>query len=241
MTSAEIDALWNFSDPSASEARFTALAREVEGTAHAITLTQIARALGLQGRFDEAEPLLEKAETQGDVPRMRAALERGRLRNSGGDRDAATRHFHDALRQAEALGEDFYAVDAAHMLGIACDGEDALEWTRTAISMATESSDVRTQGWLGSLYNNLGWNLHDLGRYDEALPIFEQALVLRLEGADPFRIHQARWCVARCLRSLGRVEEALAIQQGLRDTSTPDSYVDAEIQECRRALGIAEG
>lgn len=241
MTSAEIDALWNFGDPSASESKFWALANGLHGVSRAETLTQVARALGLQGRFDEAEPILDQAETQGDIPRMRAALERGRLRNSGGDRDAATRHFQDALRQAEALGEDFYAIDAAHMLGIACDGEEALEWTRTAISMATESSDRRAQGWLGSLYNNLGWNLHDLGRYDEALPIFERALTLRLEGEDPFRIHQARWCVARCLRSLGRVEEALEIQQGLRENSTPDSYVDAEIQECRKALGLVDG
>lgn len=236
MTSSEIDAAWDFGDPSASEARFRTMANGLGDAAHAEVLTQIARALGLQGRFGEAEPLLDAAEQDGEVPRMRATLERGRLRNSGGERDAAARLFQEALRQAEALGSDFYAVDAAHMLGIACDGEEALEWTRTAISMATESSDSRAQNWLGSLYNNLAWNLHDLGRYEEALPVFEDALAFRQEQGDPFRIHQAHWCIARCLRSLGRVEEALTIQHRLHESGPTDVYVDAEIEECQKAL-----
>ncbi|MGV3614542.1 MAG: tetratricopeptide repeat protein [Fimbriimonas sp.] len=240
MTSADIDALWDFGDPATSEARFRELAEGLDYPFHAEALTQVARALGLQGKFDEAETFLDEASHQGDMAGMRATLERGRLRNSGGDRDGASRLFVEALRQAEALGTDFYAVDAAHMLGIACDGDDALEWTRTAISIATESPDPRAQGWLGSLYNNLGWNLHDLGRYDEALEIFERALALRQEQGDPERIHQARWCIARCLRSLGRVEEALAIQEHLTATHPKDIYVDAEIVECRRELGLSE-
>lgn len=238
MTSAEIDAAWDFGDPAASEARFRAMTSQGLGdAARAEVLTQLARALGLQGRFDEAETLLDTAGQDGEIPRMRATLERGRLRNSGGDRDAAARLFHEALRQAEALGSDFYAVDAAHMLGIACDGEDALEWTRTAISMATESPDHRTRGWQGSLTNNLAWNLHDLGRYEEALPIFQRALTLRQEQGDPLRIHQAHWCLARCLRSLGRVEEALTIQRRLRETGPKDVYVESEIAECEKVLG----
>jgi tetratricopeptide (TPR) repeat protein len=236
VTSEEIDAAWDFSDPAASEARFRAMAEGLGDTARAEVLTQVARALGLQGRFDEAETLLDDIGQQGDVPRMRKTLERGRLRNSGGERAAAARLFQDALRQAEALGSDYYAVDAAHMLGIASDGEDALEWTRTAISIAKESSDPRTHNWLGSLYNNFAWNLHDLGRYDEALPVFEQALLFREEQGDPVRIHQAHWCIARCLRSLGRAGEALEIQSRLRETDPNDPYVAAEIEECRKDL-----
>ncbi len=51
----------------------------------------------------------------------------------------------------------------------------------------------------------------------------------------------ARWCVARCLRSLGRVEEALAEQQALaaelEAEGEVDGYVDEELAECLLVLG----
>lgn len=50
----------------------------------------------------------------------------------------------------------------------------------------------------------------------------------------------ARWCVARVLRELGRVDEALAIQRELRAAheraGTSDPYVDEEIAACEAAL-----
>ena len=51
----------------------------------------------------------------------------------------------------------------------------------------------------------------------------------------------ARWCVARCLRSLDRTEEALAEQQALaaelEAIGETDAYVAEEIAECLSALG----
>jgi tetratricopeptide (TPR) repeat protein len=51
----------------------------------------------------------------------------------------------------------------------------------------------------------------------------------------------ALWAEARTLRSLGRVEEALALQQELlREFDTlgePDGYVYEELAECLAALG----
>ena len=53
-----------------------------------------------------------------------------------------------------------------------------------------------------------------------------------------FRI--ARWCVARCLRSLQRLDEALAIQRELLDeinaTHQSDGYMHEELGECLLAL-----
>jgi hypothetical protein len=53
----------------------------------------------------------------------------------------------------------------------------------------------------------------------------------------------ARWCVARALRSLGRVDEALEIQQALKashdQTGTSDGYVEEELAECLVAKGRA--
>jgi tetratricopeptide (TPR) repeat protein len=54
----------------------------------------------------------------------------------------------------------------------------------------------------------------------------------------------ALWAEARTLRSLGRVEEALALQQELlREFDTlgePDGYVYEELAECLAALGHDE-
>ena len=71
--------------------------------------------------------------------------------------------------------------------------------------------------------------------------MFEQAREdRRAQGArGPLLI--ARWAVARCLRSLGRIEESLHEQQQLliehqRDGSS-DGYVHEEIAECLLSLG----
>ena len=51
----------------------------------------------------------------------------------------------------------------------------------------------------------------------------------------------ARWCVARCLRSLGRTAEALAEQRALaaelEAVGETDEHVTEEIGECLRELG----
>jgi len=52
---AQIDALWDLDDPTASEGRFRAAASSTADSQLALILgTQVARALGLQRRFDEA-------------------------------------------------------------------------------------------------------------------------------------------------------------------------------------------
>ena len=238
MTSAEIDAQWSFADPAASEVRFRELAERLTGEARGEALTQVARALGLQRKFDEAEAILDKVMAAGPRARMRATLEYGRLRNDTKQRDAAERLFRDALRQAENLGDDFYAVDAAHMLGIVVEGEEGLEWNRTAIAMAAESPEARARNWQASLLNNLGWSLHDLGRPVEALEAFVRAVPLRAAQRDEARHRIARWTVGRCLRTLGRFEEALRIQEDLAQDPSADGYVFEEIGECRLALGL---
>jgi len=56
-------------------------------------------------------------------------------------------------------------------------------------------------------------------------------------------VHIAKWSVARCLRSLGRHDEALAILEALeregRAAGKPDPYVDEEIAANR--AGRREG
>jgi hypothetical protein len=90
--------------------------------AHEVS-TQIARTLGLQRKFAEAHALLDAIEPRlTGLPthvRVRYLLERGRVFNSSGAPERAVPLFAEALELAEADKDEFYAVDAAHMLGIA--------------------------------------------------------------------------------------------------------------------------
>ncbi|MCA9115562.1 MAG: tetratricopeptide repeat protein, partial [Planctomycetaceae bacterium] len=117
----------------------------------------------------------------------------------------------------------------------------AIRWNRLAMEFAEQSDQPRAGGWLGSLYNNLGWTYHDRGDFEQALELFERGAAWReaREPEEPKRI--ARWSVARALRSLGRTEEALARQQQLLEDYTAagqrSGYVFEELAECHLLLG----
>lgn len=246
----EIDALWDYDRPQESEQRFRVLLDQAAGNAgiRAEITTQIARAMGLQQRFEDAHRTLDDIEPlPGDhASRLRARylLERGRVLNSSGDQAAALPLFIHALGVALAAGEAFYAVDAVHMIAIVRAGEESLGWNRRGLAMVDAGADTRLRRWRGSLYNNMGWVHHDRGEYDDALRCFEQALQARETQGDEGLIRIARWCVARGLRSVGRVGEALAIQQALlaehRRRGTDAGEVYEEIVACLEALGRPE-
>ena len=246
----DFDTLWNYNDPAATEARFRELLPVAEQRAdselHAQLLTQIARTQGLQRLFAEAQSTLDQAAKlitdSMPLARARWLLEQGRLLNSSGRRAESVPVFREALRVSEGGAFEFFAIDAAHMLGIASEPQEALDWNLKAIAMAEAAREKRARGWLGSLYNNTGWTLHDQGEYARALDLFERALAWREEQGQGAEIRIAKWCVARCLRSLGRTEEALARQQALQAELVAagveqDGYVYEELAECLHALG----
>jgi tetratricopeptide (TPR) repeat protein len=201
-------ALWDFDDLDESEARFRIqLDEEPDGVGRAEVLTQLARVEGLRDAFDAADALLDEAEKLGagaPLARMRIALERGRLRRSGGDAAASMPLFLDAYELALAEDEEFIAVDAAHMLAIAApDFDTRLAWTERGIELATQSGDPEVTSWLGSLYNNVGWDYYDAGEHATALEWFERALVEREKRPDqPQRIVHAREAVEEARRAL---------------------------------------
>jgi tetratricopeptide (TPR) repeat protein len=233
LTSAEIDSHWRYDDPALSEATFLKLVEDHPESAEEIW-TQVGRARGLQSKFAEAREALDRVEKREGVIGARWHLEMGRVHHSSGDDEGALPHFELALELAEAAGAEFYAVDAIHMLAIIAKGDAALNLNLRAIERAKSSDDERTRGWLGSLLNNTAWTLHDLGRLEEALALFQDALDFRRGQGAAARIAIAEWSVARCLRSLGRFEEALSRQRAL---SQDDAYVVEEIAENLLALG----
>lgn len=243
-----IDELWDFSNPAVSETRFRALLEEDSSTDNpslrAEVLTQIARAQGLQGSFDEAHATLDTI--PGDVidssplVRVRVLLERGRLFNSSGKPEKSVPLFLEAWKTSDSPALDYYAVDAAHMLAIVTPANEQVGWAEKAIALAKSKRHTRTEEWLGPLYNNLGWTHHDAGRYDEALTSFEAAMAAFNNLGTEKQVRIARWTVARAHRSLGNVEQALALQQALLAeldaAGETDGYVHEEIAECLLAL-----
>jgi tetratricopeptide (TPR) repeat protein len=166
-------------------------------------------------------------------------LEKGRLTNSRGYRSEANPYFLKALELAGQEQFDFYAVDAAHMLGIVTEGQESIQWNKLALQLATDSKLKRAQNWRGSLLNNLGWTYFKVGDFDTALTAFESALDLQKEAGDPLRIRLARWTVARCLRALKRWDEAFVIQNDL--ILYPErGYVSEELGELLLVLGRSD-
>ncbi|MEP7028086.1 MAG: tetratricopeptide repeat protein [Candidatus Eisenbacteria bacterium] len=247
---------WDFHDPATSEQRFVAMLDSVTGdrAAHAIVHTQVARAQGLQRQFDEAQATLDTVEQAvAALPpgrpqihaRARLDIERGRAFNSAGDPGRARPLFEEAFAEADSAMQPALAVDAAHMVAIAAANDsaagDALAWNERALAMAESSSNPEARSWRASLLNNLGWTYHDAGDFPKALGLFERAVAARKEEGDARSVREARWMVARCLRSLGRLDDALAQQRALEKecalSGEPDGYVFEELGECLYALG----
>jgi tetratricopeptide (TPR) repeat protein len=170
-----LDELWDFGDPAGSEQRFAAEEASHTDSERAELVTQRARTLGLQQRFEDGHALLDSLGDPADAAVItRMALERGRLLNSGGRQAEAVPQFDAAARSAESGGLLFLQIDALHMLAIA-DTTRSSEWAARAIDLALTAPDDRTKRWLISLSNNLGWSHFDAGRLDEALAAFQQA------------------------------------------------------------------
>ena len=242
----DFDTLWDYSHPDQTEETFREVIQRIPQNepAYLELLTQIARAQGLQHKFEEAHHTLDQVEKQiGEKPsrqKVRYLLERGRMFNSSGHPDGARPFFEEALDSAKQISEDFYAVDALHMLAIVAPPKSSLDLNLQAIKLAEQSGQEKARNWLGSLYNNTGWSYHDMGDYESALKIFEKGEAWQRSGGKVAETRIAVWAVARTLRSLNRIEEALSKQMALKDefeaAGETDGYVFEEIGECLLAL-----
>jgi tetratricopeptide (TPR) repeat protein len=249
----EFDELWDYDDPGKTGKKFLSILEDIkeEGNSsrYIQLLTQIARSQGLQFKFDDAHETLDEAESlinelssDREIPEIRYLLERGRTFNSSGKKDKAKDFFLRAYGIAKKNHLDFFTIDAAHMLGIVTSGNDSLQWNNKAITLTEKTSDERAGKWLGSLYNNTGWTYHDMGEYEKALDLFQKNVKWHTERRSKQELIIAKWCAARALRSLNRVDEALNIQKELlheieRLKLQEDGFVYEEIGECLLQLG----
>ena len=188
--------LWDFDDLDATEARFRALRAEV--------LTQLARVHGLREDYAGGDRLLDEVTEDDPRVRVRIDLERGRLRRSSGDKEAALPLFERAFAAAVEAGEEWLAGDAAHMAALAApDREGFVAWTNRGLELAERSPAAAY--WAGPLLNNLGWEYFDGEEFEQALELFERALAVRERDPDnPAAIEHAREAVAGARKALGR-------------------------------------
>jgi tetratricopeptide (TPR) repeat protein len=249
----EFDKLWDYNNPAETEKKFRDVLPRIKDSknqsAYLQLLTQIARTLGLQMKFDEAHKVLDEAESQltdkDHLPKIRYFLERGRALNSSKQKDKGKELFLKAYKTASENGEDFYAIDAAHMLGIIEPYEEAQKWNEEAMKLAEKSKDKRANNWLGSLYNNTAWNYHGNNEYEKALKLFEKNVKWHTEKNSLKQLIIAKWCVAKTLRSLNKVDESLKMQQDLlkeaEDKGIHDNgYTYEELAECHLIKGNKE-
>lgn len=247
--------LWDFSNPAVSEQRFRQALAQATGDDALILQTQIARTWGLRKDFEQARRVLQeiagRMDGAGPEARVRYQLELGRSLASAAHTPAqitpeaktqARQAFEAALHTAREANLDALAIDAIHMFAFLDTAPaDQLKWGQAALDVVLASPQPAAQRWEPSVRNNMGYALHQLGRYPEALAQFEAALALRERGTNAEATRVARWMVAWTLRSLGRLDEALAIQLALEQqgqaAGKPDPYVFEELVALYKAKG----
>lgn len=247
MAAVDVQGLWDYGKPELSEQRFRQALETAAGDDVLILQTQIARSYGLRRQFAQAAAILDSiaqaAGRAGPEARARYQLELGRtLVSATHKRTEITPEARDRARSAYTLAAqiaregrlDDLAIDALHMLPfVDTDGASQLKWNRQALDIVSTSTQPAAKRWETMLRNNTAYALHQLGRHEEALALFQANIepTARKGQADKTRI--AHWMVAWTLRALNRTDEALAIQLRLERENdadkTPDPYVFEEL------------
>ncbi len=251
----DLSSMWDFRNPALSEERFTAALATAAGDDALILRTQIARTWGLRGDFERARAILAEVEPllagAGAEPRVRHALELGRTHASPAHpketqtdaaKEAGRACYMRALETAKTVGLDDLAIDVIHMMVMVDTApEDQLRWNRAALALVEATTQPSAKRWEAPLRNNLGCAYWEMGRNEEALAEFQRALALREAQGNPVTIRIAHWMIAKTLRLLGRIDEALAIQERLEReweaAGDSDTYVFEELALLHRARG----
>ena len=247
--------LWDFSKPDVSEARFRQALEVATGDDALILQTQIARTYGLRKDFESARKILREiepsVEAAGPEAKVRYQLELGRsfasATHAPGEltpesKVRARQAYESALSLAKSARLDGLSIDAIHMFAFLDTAPvDQLRWGQAALQVVQDSSQPDAKRWEPSIRNNIGYALHQLGRYDEALTQFQEAVVLRERGTNANATRVAHWMVAWTLRSLKRIDEALEIQLRLEKETDkagqPDQYVFEELETLYKVKG----
>lgn len=244
MSLPDFDALWNYADPAATEAKFREILPAVPEDQPAYRLellTQIARCQGLQDQFEAAHVTLDEVEKSldrgTDRTRIRYLLERGRVLNSSGRPADARPLFVKAYDIGLKSGEMRLAIDAGHMIAIVEPKvEDQIAWNLKCLELIEKHPDQ--DRWRRAVYINLGEAYRSAKQYDRALDSFTRVIEWYEKNGKPVDRY-ARVDQAKMLRMTGHPAESLDKMRALETelNGEVDGFVTEEIAECLLVLG----
>lgn len=238
----DIASLWDYEQPIASEQRFRAVAATAVGPHRSRLLTQVARAMGIQGRYAHAHALLDCILGDDLEVITRRALERGRLMRGEGSGDLGVEQFTKAADLTESRVDESpfgeLHVEALRMLALsATQPDEQVERSTQALVAAQASRDPGAKRLIAALQINLGMAQHAAGDGEAALEAFEAALDERKRTGSQWEIEGAQWLVGWALRLLGRDDEAEAVRVALVGELTgrggSDGYIARELAALR--------
>jgi len=249
----DVISLWNFRDPAESEARFRAAQEGASRDDRIVLETQIARSFGIRKEFEKAREILDNIDIQdaGPEAQVRTWLERGRslcstthppeTQTPEAKQEART-CYTTAFELAKQNQLDYLAVDCLHMMAMVDTApEDQLAWDLKAIAYMEASPQEEAKKWEGSLYNNTGYALAEMGRHDEAHEMLSKALECRERQGGKPNILVAHWMIAWNERLRGNLGDALGTQLRLErewdELGEPDGYVYQELGHIYAAMG----
>lgn len=171
---------------------------------------QVARMYGIQGEFEKGRPWLAKAKgvASPSEPKgwSRYLGVRGRFEwQDEKDNEKAKRTFiemYEYCKQHELFSRE---LDAAHMVAIVGTTDEQVEWALKAIAAAEKGDE---EGWLGPLWNNLGWTYEERGEYAKMLEALTNARKYHYEVGSEHSQLVADFGVARAHWRNGNLEEA---------------------------------
>jgi CHAT domain-containing protein len=132
------------------------------------------------GRYDLAEKLLTEAEAlaKENQPGLlgEVALKKGTLAFLRGDLDTARSQYLASLSTARSLHDSYLEANSLTNLGnVATKQEhvdESIDWNRAALQVM-QSTDA--PGARANILGNMGWSYLQLGDYENALALFQQA------------------------------------------------------------------
>ncbi|MCG8419288.1 MAG: hypothetical protein MJE77_15250 [Proteobacteria bacterium] len=240
-----LETLWDYQDPKRSERRFRQLLPQVKSDRayHVELLTQIARAVCLQRRYEDAHNILDEAEAllaEGvSRPRMRCHLERSRILNDTGRTEESIAQADRARAIGEELGEHRLTADALHMIAyVVADDEEAVRWHNVAIDFCRKHlTDERIQRWLLTLHINVGDKYEALGRFAEGIDSVSVGIGMAEKLGLTTKVLAARCLLARLHRLDGRLDEAMTIIEEVAKSGFDQGWLYEEYAECLLAAG----
>lgn len=208
-----------------AQKRFEAIPDEPGAVTNAsVCITEAAECLFYLGRYDEAmaayEEGIKRDEKAGDHRGITVAIGQiGIIRREQGFHDEALEIFAETRQRFEDLNEPGMVSGYWYHAGLAYeqknDPEAAEDAYRQSLAIDEQLGNVAAQASslerLGNLYS------YSLGRLDEAVTLYQQALAIAIEVGDVSMEELSRINLADVLRQLKRFDEARQeIQQAIK-------------------------